>query len=287
MKTILCKLLSVMITLMSLFAYEVNQPAIPNPTKRIDMSKFTLTFEDEFDGELDRSVWSGHYTYGDKSSIRRGSYWNNYMAYTKYGKLIIPLRYLPDGMGGTGAGWYTAGLDTDDDASNGFSQKFGYFECRCILPKGADIWSAFWMMNDKVVNVDGSGQDGTEVDIMESFRYGDRISNVVQNNIHWDGYGEAHQSSGAKKAYIIGNNPYESFNTYGLEWNENEYIFYINGKEYCRSNAGGVCQNPLYMILSVEMWGENGIPSERDSNASPTAFVVDYVRAYQYNDILG
>lgn len=287
MKAILCKVLSVIITLMSLFAYEINQPAIPNPMKRIDLSKFTLTFEDEFDGELDRSVWSGHYTYGDKSSIRCGSYWNNYMAYTEYGKLIIPLRYLPDGMGGTGAGWYTAGLDTDDDAPNGFSQKFGYFECRCILPKGADIWSAFWMMNGKVVNVDGSGKDGTEVDIMESFSYGKRISNVIQNNLHWDGYGEAHQSGGAKKAYIIGNNPYESFNTYGLEWNENEYIFYVNGKEYCRSNAGGVCQNPLYMILSVEMWGENGVPSERDSSASPTAFVVDYVRAYQYNDILG
>lgn len=27
-----------------------------------DMSKFTLTFNEEFDSELDRSVWSGHYT---------------------------------------------------------------------------------------------------------------------------------------------------------------------------------------------------------------------------------
>lgn len=286
MKALLSKFLSVAITLISLLAFEVNQPAIPNPTKRVDLSKFTLTFEDEFDGELDRSVWSGHYTYGDSSSVRKGSYWNNNMAYTENGSLVIPLRYLSDGMGGTGAGWYTAGLDTDSDAPNGFSQRFGYFECRCILPKGVDIWSAFWMMNDNVVNVDGSGRDGTEVDIMESFGYGSRIPNFIQNNLHWDGYGEAHRDSGAKKAYVIGSDPYEEFNTYGVEWNESEYIFYVNGKEYCRTSAGGVCQNPLYLILSVEMQGENATPSGRDIDGAPAEYIVDYVRAYQYNDLI-
>ena len=82
MKAMLCKILSVIITLLSLLAVKVNQPTIPNPMKKVDLSNFTLTFEDEFEGELDRSVWSGHYTYGDKSSVRKGSYWNNYMAYT-------------------------------------------------------------------------------------------------------------------------------------------------------------------------------------------------------------
>lgn len=286
MKAIFCKLLSVIITLISMFAVELNQPTIPDPTKKVDLSQFRMTFEDDFDGGLDRSVWSGHYTYGDASSIRKGSYWNNNMAYTEDGKLIIPLRYLPDGMGGTGAGWYTAGLDTDSDAPNGFSQKFGYFECRCILPKGADIWSAFWMFNDSVVNVDGSGRDGTEIDIFESFSYGDLLSNVVQCNLHWDGYGEAHQTGGHCKAYVIGNNPYEEFNTYGLEWNENEYIFYVNGKEFYRTDEGGVCQNPLYLILSVEVKGDNAVSSERDKNAAPADFIVDYVRAYQYIDII-
>ncbi len=269
-----------------MFAVELNQPTIPDPTKKVDLSQFRMTFEDDFDGGLDRSVWSGHYTYGDASSIRKGSYWNNNMAYTEDGKLIIPLRYLPDGMGGTGAGWYTAGLDTDSDAPNGFSQKFGYFECRCILPKGADIWSAFWMFNDSVVNVDGSGRDGTEVDIFESFSYGDLLSNVVQCNLHWDGYGEAHQTGGHCKAYVIGNNPYEEFNTYGLEWNEDEYIFYVNGKEFYRTDEGGVCQNPLYLILSVEVKVDNAVSSERDENAAPADFIVDYVRAYQYIDII-
>jgi hypothetical protein len=109
------------------------------------MSKFTSepTFCDDFSGELDRSVWSGHYQYGTTTEARKGSYWNQHLAYTEDGNLIIPVVYLEDGMGGTGAGWYTAGIDTDSDSPNGFSQKYGYFECRCILPEGADVWSAF------------------------------------------------------------------------------------------------------------------------------------------------
>lgn len=253
--------------------------------EEVDMDKFVLTFSDEFDGELDRSVWSGHYQYGNTTEARKGSFWNQYLAYTKDGNLVIPVTYLEEGMGGKGAGWYSAGIDTDEDAPNGFSQKFGYFECRCILPEGADIWSAFWLMNDGVYDVDGSGKDGTEIDIFESDGYEDLINNNISSNLHFDGYGEAHQSLGATR-FLIKNNPYEEYNTYGLEWNENEYIFYINGVETFRTSFGGVSQNPEYLILSVEMRGENGIPSDRENASGEDAqFIVDYVRVYQYKDL--
>ena len=250
--------------------------------QKVDMDKFVLTFSDDFDAELDRSVWSGHYQYGNTTEARKGSYWNQNLASTKDGNLVIPIVYLEDGMGGKGAGWYTAGIDTDSDAPNGFSQKYGYFECRCILPKGADIWSAFWLMNDGVYNPDGNGMDGTEIDIFESDCYGDFLENAITSNLHFDGYGDAHQKHGATK-FLLKNNPYEEFNTYGLEWNEDEYIFYINGVETFRTDYGGVSQNEEYLILSVEMKGENGIPSERENlPAEGAEFIVDYVRVYQY-----
>ena len=254
--------------------------------EKLDTDKFELTFSDEFDGELDRSVWSGHYQYGNKTEARKGSYWNQYLAQTKDGNLIIPVTYLKDGMGGKGAGWYSAGIDTDGDAPGGFSQKFGYFECRCILPEGADIWSAFWLMNEGVYNEDGDGRDGTEIDIFESNCYGDVLNKSITTNLHFDGYGEKHQNFGAAK-FLIKNNPYKEFNTYGLEWNESEYIFYINGVETFRTSYGGVSQNEEYLILSVEMKGENGIPSDRDNSEGKEAqFIVDYVRVYQYKDIV-
>lgn len=254
--------------------------------EKVDMDKFEITFNEEFDGELDRSVWSGHYQYGNTTTTRRGSYWNQYIAETKDGNLVIPIVYLEEGMGGAGAGWYTAGIDTDDDSENGFSQKFGYFECRCILPEGADIWSAFWLMNSGVYNEDGNGRDGTEIDIFESNCYGDMLNKAITSNLHIDGYGDAHQKHGARK-FFIKNNPYEEFNTYGLEWNENEYIFYINGVETFRTDFGGVSQNEEYVILSVEMQGEDGVASERENApAEGTEFIIDYVKVYQYKDLM-
>lgn len=277
-------IISILTSLIMSFCVLVGIPCYPMG-EEVDMDKFELTFSDEFEGELDRSVWSGHYQYGNKTESRKGSYWNQYLAETKDGNLVIPVVYLEEGMGGEGAGWYTAGVDTDSDSPNGFSQKFGYFECRCILPEGADVWSAFWLMNDGVYDVDGSGRDGTEIDIFESDGYEKFFNRNVSSNLHFDGYNDGHQMMGAKR-FLIKNNPYEEYNTYGLEWNEDEYIFYINGVETFRTSYGGVSQNPEYLILSVEMRGENGIPSQRENApGEETQFVVDYVRVYQYKDM--
>ncbi|MEE1137379.1 MAG: glycoside hydrolase family 16 protein [Acutalibacteraceae bacterium] len=277
MKSILSFFASIII----LICTSLDIPCFPMGEK-LDMDKFEIMFNEEFEGELDRSVWSGHYQYGNTTVDRKGSYWNQYLAQTKDGNLVIPVVYLEEGMGGKGAGWYTAGIDTDSDAKNGFSQKFGYFECRCILPEGADIWSAFWLMNSGVFDEDGSGRDGTEIDIFESDGYENLFKYNVSSNLHFDGYGDAHQKLGAAR-FLLKNNPYEEFNTYGLEWNENEYIFYINGVETFRTSFGGVSQNEEYIILSVEMRGENGIPSERENAPAEGAeFIVDYVKVYQY-----
>ncbi len=281
MKSILAFFASILIFIFT----SLDIPCFPMGEK-LDLDKFEQTFSDEFEGELDRSVWSGHYQYGNTTVSRKGSYWNQYLAQTKDGNLVIPVVYLEEGMGGKGAGWYSAGIDTDSDAPNGFSQKFGYFECRCILPKGADIWSAFWLMNSGVFDVDGSGRDGTEIDIFESDGYEMLFNHNVSSNLHFDGYNDDHQKLGATR-FLINNNPYEEFNTYGLEWNENEYIFYINGVETFRTDFGGVSQNPEYMILSVEMRGEEGVPSEREQAPAESAeFIVDYVRVYQYKDLI-
>ena len=281
MKAVLSFLISVILSIC--FALDI--PCYPIGEK-VDMSKFKQTFSEEFSGELDRSVWSGHYQYGNTTESRKGSYWNQYLATTQDGNLIIPVVYLEEGMGGKGAGWYSAGIDTDSDSQNGFSQKFGYFECRCILPKGEDIWSAFWLMNEGVYNEDGNGRDGTEIDVFESDCYEDLLPNAITSNLHFDGYSDAHQKQGARK-FLIKNNPYEDFNTYGLEWNENEYIFYINGVETFRTNFGGVSQNEEYLILSVEMRGEDGVPSQRENKPAESAqFIVDYVKVYQYKDLI-
>lgn len=281
------------------FPHLLSLPAIPKGQK-VDMSKFELVWSDEFEGEeLDKSKWS--YNWWERE--RKGGYWHEDMVDVKDGNLVITTAYYENGLPTPdayknyfanrpndkdyGPGWYTGVIETRGK----HEWCYGYFECRAILPASSGMWSAFWMMNDGVYNVDGSGKDGTEVDIFESMYYKDQslgYGDAVISGIHYDGYGEGHQGDSIDKWFC--NNPYKEYNTYGLEWNENEYIFYINGVETGRLSTGGVSQNPEYLILSCEVAGANGVADadrhgvgkismDEDDTAE---FIVDYVRVYQY-----
>ena len=246
--------------------------------ERVDMDKFELTWADEFNGDaVNWDHWSGHFAW-ETNTLRRGGVWNKKMATVQNGNLTIRTAYYENGLDGGPAGYYTYGMDT----RNAFNQTYGYFECRCILPRGYDIWGAFWLYCDGVCDETDMGNNGAELDVFESPYYGARKQNMVSSNIHIDGYNENHKALGSKK-YLIKGDPYEEFNTYGLEWNSDGYTFYINGVKSFSTDWGGVSHVPEFMILSVEVGGENGVPSGNNLNGiAESAFVVDYVRAYQY-----
>lgn len=282
MTSIISVILSILSLVLTFFGY----PGFPTGDD-VDMNKFELTWSDEFEGtKVNSKNWCRGWYPSTKTSTRKGGYWNTRLATVKDGALHIATRYYENGLDGGPAGWYTTQISTQGK----FEQKYGYFEVCCKLPKGAGIWSAFWMMCDGVGIVDGSGRDGTEIDIFESpFYTVSNKKNCIQSALHYDGYDEDHQQETVHTTHVYGKDPYETFNTYGLEWNEAEYIFYINGVECARSDFGGVSQVPEYLILSVEIGGENGIPADSWCGDSITTntdeitdFVVDYVRVYQY-----
>lgn len=272
--------------------------------KEINLEEdFELVWCDEFNGtELDRSKWGFSWWITE----RKGGYWHEDMVSVKDGNLVIRAEYLDEPLENYYAdkfpdmnmpeykpGWYTGKVTT-----RGLHEfLYGYFEVRCILPAATGMWSAFWMMNEGVYNVDGSGKDGTEVDVFESFNYKDHWwgNDCVTTGIHFDGYNEGHQGDTIGNAFIK-NNPYEEYNTYGVEWNKDEYIFYLNGVETGRLSTGGVSQNPEYLLLSCEFAGENGVQfSDRHGTGEidktpeenwPAEFKIDYVRCYQYKDLI-
>ena len=69
----------------------------------------------------------------------------------------------------------------------------------------------------------------------------------------------------------------EGFHTFGLWWKPDEYVFYVNGKETRKTNAGGVSQVPEYVKLSDEIGDWAGDIKKAEL---PDAFLVDYVRVY-------
>lgn len=307
-RTVLKAILSFFMSISALMASITGLTGSTNAPKKnraVNMDQFTLVWSDEFEGDaLDTTKWG----YEWWVTMRKGGYWHEDMVSVKDGNLVIRAEYLDHPLENRyydqwhdtihfepyKAGWYTGEVVTRGK----YEQCYGYFEVRCILPAATGMWSAFWMMNEGVFNVDGSGRDGTEVDVFESFYYKDywRGGDYVSTGIHYDGYGPDEKGDTIGKSYLS-NDPYHEYNTYGVEWNENEYIFYINGHETGRLSTGGVSQNPEYLLLSCEFAGENGVQSsDRHGTGEigktpaenwPAEFKVDYVRCYQYNRLLG
>lgn len=283
-KNVFDKFVNVLIDVIHRMLVVVRFPWKPKANKAVDLSKFTLVFEDEFDGDaLNMNVWT-HYRQG----VRKGGYWEKDQAFLRDGNLVIRSEYKEDGQ--FGAGFYTDRIDT----RRKYEQKYGYFECRCILPAAEGLWSAFWLSSENIK--DGTpGKQGTEIDVFESpLYYRGKLglpNNLVTSNLHYGGYELGHRYKNVAISRV--NNPYEEYNTYGMEWNEDGYIFYVNGQETGRSKFGGVSEVPEYMLLSTEIDGVDGVPfhgwsgvAKPGSESYPAEFVVDYVRAYQYTDLM-
>ena len=284
MENLFDKFVNVMIDVIHRCLVVIRYPWQPRSGRTLDLSGFTLVFEDEFDGKsLNMDVWT-HYRQG----VRKGGYWDKEQAGLRDGCLVIRSEYKEDGK--YGAGFYTDRIDT----RRKYEQQYGYFECRCILPAADGLWSSFWLSSENIK--DGTpGTQGTEIDVFESpLYYRGRLGlnrDLVTSNLHYGGYELGHRYHNVTITRV--NNPYAEFNTYGVEWNPDGYIFYVNGKETGRSSFGGVSEVPEYMLLSTEFDGVDGVPfhgwsgiAKPDAEDLPAEFIVDYVRAYQYNDRL-
>ncbi len=241
--------------------------------QELDLTGYSIAFEDDFNGtELDTDAWEYR-----ANGPRRGGYNAESQVKVENGNLIISGEYLTDGA--YGEGWYTGMIKLKERYCR------GYFEIKCKVNADSGFWSAFWIQADHPYEAQYSkgGVGGAEIDIFESMSY-DRLvgKNSVAQTIHCagvDGVQEGYQSERLGDFY--GNNIYEEYNTYGLEWTEDEYIFYINGVETRRSSFGnGVSGVEEDVIVSLEIPDEAKL-AELDKETYQTEYIIDYVKIYQ------
>ena len=241
--------------------------------QELDLSGYELVFEDEFEGtQLNTDVWQYR-----GSGSRRGGFNAESQVRVEGGNMIMTGDYQTDGT--YGEGWYTGMIKLKERYCK------GYFEISCKVNEGDGFWSAFWIQADAPYNasVSKGGVGGAEIDIFESIGTPTFMSrNSVTQTIHCagvDGVQEGFQSRILGE--FKGKNIYDEYNTYGLEWTDDEYIFYINGIETARSSFGnGVSEVKEDVIVSLEIPDENKL-ALLDKETYHTEFVVDYVRIYQ------
>ncbi|MCL1910306.1 MAG: family 16 glycosylhydrolase, partial [Kiritimatiellaeota bacterium] len=214
-----------------------NKPGADSPKNpaKIDLSKFKLVWSDEFDGDtLDRTKWDTPH-----QDRQDGSRWHTRNVTVKDGTCRIAILKTDDPKWRYSSACIrtSTGYETDKYL---YAFKYGYTETRCRLPKHArgDYWAAFWMAAaDMVHGRTADTRKGTEIDIFETFNLWNR--GRMAHNLHWGGYGAGHNAggfdSGEHRELLDG-----EFHTFGLYWDEAEYVFYIDGVEVARTDAKGL-----------------------------------------------
>ena len=158
-----------------------------------------------------------------------------------------------------------------------FAATHGYYECRCKLLNSPGAWSAFWLQSPSIGKPLGdAAKAGVELDIIEFFPGHWKVGNQARHTAHWDGYDEAHhkkESVGREMAGLA-----TGFHTFAMKWDEDGYVFYIDGVETGRLKNTPISNRPQYIILSCEAAKWSG---DITKAKLPDTFVVDHVRVWQ------
>ncbi len=244
-------------------------------------SQWRLVFQDEFDGEGQpdpEKWWSKDY---DRKPNPDGpdGWWDPANAFLNgKGQLVLRATVIENRNPeeDNDAYDFATGMVTTEGH---YERTFGRFEARCKMPQEPGWWAAFWLFSNNVNDVDGSGRDGTEVDIAEVFGWTDKVNQAL----HWDGYGPEHQSSSTASMHP---GLRRGWHTFALEWSPTEYVFFVDGRETWRTSAGGVSQVPLWIKLTGELSTEPGLSGSGWANKAqpesyPDDFLVDWVRVYE------
>ena len=141
-----------------------------------------------------------------------------------------------------------------------FSQKYGYFEGRFRIPTGKGLWPAFWMLPYPQ-------HWPPEIDIFETIKDDPK----VYMTYHWNDQG--HKSSG-KHWTEEGFSYSKEFHTYGLLWEPDKIVWYIDGVERARfTDAKVIVNEPMYLLINFGSMptGRAPVTRRRRSRATTSA----------------
>jgi len=242
-------------------------PKLPAPTLKLDGYK--LTFNEEFnDLSVSRAGpgtrWIAHTPYwGDFGDAGFADPQDGFPFTVDKGILRIEARKEANGK------WRAGLLSSVDTNGNGFSQKYGYFECRAKFPKGPGMWPAFWLMGVK--GIKDKTVTNPEVDVIEQYS---AIENCFSMTLHLWGPGQKHT---AEADAVVVPSMTDDFHTYGAMIDEKWAIWYFDGIELWRTKTPEELKVPLYAMVNLAMG--SGWPI--DKAPSPSYMYVDYVKVYE------
>ncbi len=231
-----------------------------------------LVFSDEFDtnGQPDDSKWGYDIGRGDNG-------WGNgeKQYYTKRSENVIIedgfLKITAKKENYEGAEYTSTRMLTEGK----FDFTYGKVEVRAKLPFGEGTWPAIWMLGSNIRTV--SWPACGEIDIMEHWGHN---HGSVQSALHTPSSSGNTTNHGAQNLADVST----EFHVYAVEWNDQEMIFSVDGKEHYKYNPPvknsqtWPFTNDQFIIMNVAMGGSW---FTIDPNFTESTMVLDYVRVYQ------
>jgi len=235
----------------------------------LDLTGYTVTFNEEFDGPLSVSRagpgtrWIAHTPYwGDFGDAGFADPTDGFPFTTEKGILRIEARKQANGR------WQAGLLASVDTNGNGFSQKYGYFECRAKFPKGPGMWPAFWLMGVK--GIKDKTITNPEIDVIEQYS---AIPYCHSSTVHLWGPDKKHTAEG--EAFVVPSMT-DDFHMYGALVDEKHIVIYFDRVELWRSKTPDAAKVPLYVMVNLAMG--SGWPI--DKAPTPSFMNVDYVKVW-------
>lgn len=264
------RLIASFMAIIELFCAAVFKTPQPAMGAEIDLSKYERVLFDDFDGDsLNEDIWQCRGTYRDRAAFMAPS-----QIKVENGNLVITAEYRNEGV--FGEGWYSAEVALKEWQTYG-----GYFEIKCRCSKGTGFWSAFWMQSNNSYDHEGSagGIGGAEIDIFESMGADALLkknkSCVTQTVWYNGGDDNPDEIDKVGLGTYYADDIYDTYNTYGVLWTKDEYVFYVNGKETARTSTA-VSNAEEVLLISLCPPAEINF-----SHDYKTEFIIDSVSIYR------
>lgn len=273
---------------------------------RFFLDEYTLMFSDEFNGNsIDGTKWKTRLSWGDNVIINGEQ---QYFIDTQSGNITghNPFQFTGDALriravptppsvkpnlpsscqeletnGKERCLFLSGALSTYDE----FGFTYGYVESRMKVNGDAGGLSSFYLYNRWPGN--GANRQIPEIDIVEYLgenQYGDEVAfqTYHYNDVVHD---EIRSSPSMEEDPAPGTSWADGFHTYGVLWEPQLVIWYIDGQEVRRISGRQVSRQQMNIILYLVAGSEWALTP--DADAFPMDLEIDYVRAYQRDAFKG
>ena len=246
--------------------------------KKKEGGEWTLVFSDEFDAEDNSQPVDSKWM----RCQRYGATWNRWLSdskeviYLQGGDLVARAIPNPD-MASDPVPMITGGIKSHKR----FGFTYGYVEARILSNPWTGHFPAFWMMPE---DQSAGWPDCGEIDIWEAIDTDSRSYHTIHSNWTYDLGNKNDPQSSFNKTI-----PYDRYHTYGLKWDANTLIWYIDGKEvgrYTKSTDNSKLNQGqwpfdkhFHLILNQSVGNGSWAANADVSHTYETRF--DWVRVYQ------